>query len=50
VLVAFGQKAFNLLQLIGGILLVRHGLVHWLDLGQRARRFELNPDRLWPGR
>lgn len=35
-------------QFIFGILMVLHGLVHLLYLGQSARRFELRPGMTWP--
>ncbi len=38
----------SLLQLIFGVFLVLHGLVHLLYLGQSARRFELRPGMTWP--
>ena len=37
-----------MLQLIFGVFLVLHGLVHLLYFGQSARRFELRPDMTWP--
>ncbi len=37
-----------MLQLIFGVFLVLHGLVHLLYFGQSARRFELRPDMIWP--
>lgn len=37
-----------MLQLIFGVFLVLHGLVHLLYLGQSARRFELRPGMAWP--
>jgi len=37
-----------LLQLIFGVFMVLHGLVHLLYFGQSARRFELRPGMIWP--
>jgi hypothetical protein len=37
-----------LLQLIFGVFIVLHGLVHLLYFGQSARRFELRPGLTWP--
>ncbi len=36
------------MQLIFGVFLVLHGLVHLLYFGQSARRFELRPNKTWP--
>jgi uncharacterized BrkB/YihY/UPF0761 family membrane protein len=35
-------------QIIAGIFLLLHGLVHLLYSGQSARRFELQPGLTWP--
>ena len=35
-------------QIVTGIFLVLHGLVHLLYLGQSARLFELRPGMVWP--
>ena len=37
-----------MIQVIAGVFLVVHGLVHLLYFGQSARRFELQPGMLWP--
>ena len=37
-----------MLQFILCLLVVLHGLVHLLYLGQSARRFELRPGMVWP--
>lgn len=36
------------MQIISGVFLILHGLVHLLYLGQSARWFELQPGMLWP--
>ena len=35
-------------QIVTGVFLVLHGLVHLLYLGQSARLFELQPGMVWP--
>ena len=37
-----------MIQIIAGIFLLLHGLVHLLYFGQSARRFELQPGMTWP--
>jgi len=37
-----------MVQIIAGVFLVLHGLVHLLYLGQSARLFELQPGMIWP--
>jgi hypothetical protein len=37
-----------MLQILFGLFLVLHGLVHLLYAGQSARRFELKPGLAWP--
>ncbi len=37
-----------MVQLICGVFIVLHGLVHLLYFGQSARRFELRPGMVWP--
>ena len=37
-----------MIKVIGGVLLVLHGLVHMPYFGQGARLFELQPGMLWP--
>jgi hypothetical protein len=37
-----------MLQLICGVFLMLHGLVHLLYMGQSTRRFELRPGMVWP--
>ncbi len=37
-----------MVQLICGVFVVLHGLVHLLYFGQSARRFELRPGMVWP--
>lgn len=37
-----------MIQIITGVFLILHGLVHLLYFGQSARRFELQPGLTWP--
>jgi len=43
-----GGGRINMVQVIAGIFIVLHGLVHLLYLGQSARMFELAPGMVWP--
>lgn len=37
-----------LLQIVAGVFLILHGVVHLLYFGQSARYFELQPGMVWP--